>query len=88
MATPATITTANFSSKLTSWLKSTTSMRQGAQDIIAFGMPHNTLGNTIPDALFRSYGSECMSCPMEGHCLVDIQVFHDLFEISVSGLIG
>ena len=38
MATNATITTSNFSAKLTAWLKSTTSMRQGAQDIIAFGM--------------------------------------------------
>lgn len=38
MATSATITTANFNNKLASWLKSTTSMRQGAQEIIAFGM--------------------------------------------------
>ena len=33
-----TITAGNFNSKLATWLKSTTSMRQGAQDIIAFGM--------------------------------------------------
>ena len=38
MATVATITTSNFSTKLASWIKSSTSMRQGAQDIIAFGM--------------------------------------------------
>lgn len=37
MATPATITTSNFNAKLASWIKSSTSMRQGAQDILAFG---------------------------------------------------
>lgn len=38
MATSATITTSNFNAKLASWIKSSTSMRQGAQDIIAFGL--------------------------------------------------
>ena len=37
-STSATITTSNFNSKLSSWLRSTTSMRQGAQDIISFGL--------------------------------------------------
>lgn len=38
MATSATITTSNFNTKLANWIKSSTSMRQGAQDIIVFGM--------------------------------------------------
>jgi hypothetical protein len=38
MATNATITTTNFNSKLASWLKTASSMRQGAQEIIVFGM--------------------------------------------------
>ena len=37
MATNATITSRNFNSKLESWINSTTSMRQGAQDILVFG---------------------------------------------------
>lgn len=37
MATNATITTSNFNSKLASWIKSASSMRQGAQDILVFG---------------------------------------------------
>ena len=32
------ITTSNFNTKLSTWLKSASTMRQGAQDIIAFGM--------------------------------------------------
>ena len=31
------ITTSNFNAKLASWIKSSTSMRQGAQDILVFG---------------------------------------------------
>ena len=38
MAASTTITSGNFNSKLASWLKSASTMRQGAQDILAFGM--------------------------------------------------
>jgi hypothetical protein len=38
MATSTIITSGNFNSKLASWLKSASTMRQGAQDILAFGM--------------------------------------------------
>lgn len=38
MATNTTITSGNFNSKLATWIKSASSMRQGAQDILVFGM--------------------------------------------------
>lgn len=38
MSTPVTITPKNFNDKLASWVKGASSMRQGCQDIIAFGM--------------------------------------------------
>ena len=52
------ITSGNFSSKLASWLKSTTSMRQGAQDILAFGMEvYAEKGDT--GYLTRMYQAAC-----------------------------
>lgn len=38
MTTNTTITTSNFTAKLSAWTKSATSMRQAAQDIIDFGL--------------------------------------------------
>lgn len=34
-------------------------------DVVAFGMSHNTLCYTVPDASFSGYCSEAVPCPME-----------------------
>lgn len=70
MATSTTITTSNFSAKLTSWLKSTTTMRQGAQDIIAFGLSvYAEKGDT--GYLTRLYQAACQVKGLNAKLLAD-----------------
>ena len=64
------ITTSNFSSKLTAWLKSTTSMRQGAQDIIVFGMEiYAEKGDT--GYLTRLYQAACQIKGLNAKLMAD-----------------
>lgn len=65
-----TITTSNFSTKLASWIKSSTSMRQGAQDIIAFGMEVYA-GKGDTGYLTRLYQAACQVKGLNAKLMAD-----------------
>ena len=57
-------------------------------DIIIFCIPHNSLGYPVTNTLFRCYRSEGMARSIEGHCLIDLQICCNIFQITIGGLIG
>jgi hypothetical protein len=70
MAASTTITTSNFNNKLESWLKSASTMRQGAQDIIVFGMEiYAEKGDT--GYLTRLYQAACQVKGLNAKLMAD-----------------
>ena len=70
MATNATITSGNFNAKLATWLKSASSMRQGAQEILAFGMEvYAEKGDT--GYLTRLYQAACQVKGLNAKLMAD-----------------
>lgn len=64
------ITTSNFNTKLSTWLKSASTMRQGAQDIIAFGMEvYAEKGDT--GYLTRLYQAACQVKGLNAKLMAD-----------------
>lgn len=57
-------------------------------DIITLCVPHDSFGYPVTNTFLRSKGSEAVAGSMEGHCLVNLQVRHYIFQIPIGRLIG
>ena len=57
-------------------------------DVVTFCVPHYSFCYPVTNTFLCSNSSETMPCPVKGHCLINLQICHYIFQITVCRLIG
>lgn len=57
-------------------------------DVVSLCVSHYSFSYSVTNTFLRCYRSEAVAGSMKGHCLVNLQIRHYIFQVAIGRLIG